>query len=88
MTTKKIKVSNKLGLHARPATMLVKEASKYDSTIKLVNDTTEVSAKSIMGLLVLAAGKGTELEIRAEGPDEEEAVEAVANLFSSNFDEE
>ncbi len=88
MTKKKIKVSNKLGLHARPATMLVKEASKYESEIKIIKKTTEVNAKSIMGLLVLAAGKGTDLEIQAEGEDEEQAVEAIAKLFYANFDED
>lgn len=88
MKKQKITITNDLGLHARPATLLVQEASKYKSTIKLRKDETEVNAKSIMGILVLAASKGTELELIVDGEDEEEAKEAIVNLFESNFNED
>ena len=85
---KEVEVVNKLGLHARPAMMLVKTASQFQSEIKIIKDNMNVNAKSIMGVLVLAAEKGSKLKIVAEGPDEEEAVEALAKLFADGFGEE
>ena len=85
---KEVEVVNKLGLHARPAMMLVKTASQFQSEIKIIKDNVNVNAKSIMGVLVLAAEKGSKLKIVAEGPDEEEAVEALAKLFAEGFGEE
>jgi len=85
---KEVEVVNKLGLHARPAMMLVKTASQFQSEIKIIKDNMNVNAKSIMGVLVLAAEKGSKLKIVAEGPDEEEAVEALAKLFAEGFGEE
>ncbi|MCD6531670.1 HPr family phosphocarrier protein [bacterium] len=88
MVEKEVEVVNKLGLHARPAMMLVKTASQFQSEIKIIKDNVNVNAKSIMGVLVLAAEKGSKLKIVAEGPDEEEAVEALAKLFAEGFGEE
>ena len=88
MVEKEVEVVNKLGLHARPAMMLVKTASQFQIEIKIIKDNVNVNAKSIMGVLVLAAEKGSKLKIVAEGPDEEEAVEALAKLFAEGFGEE
>ena len=88
MVEKEVEVINKLGLHARPAMMLVKTASQFQSDIKIIKDNMTVNAKSIMGVLVLAAEKGSKLKIVAEGPDENEAVEALAKLFADGFGEE
>ena len=84
----KIKIINSLGLHARPASMIVQVASKYDSEITLKKDDVKVNAKSIMGVMLLAAEKGSEVEIEAIGDDSKEAVVAVKELFIRKFDEE
>ncbi|MCK4595598.1 HPr family phosphocarrier protein [candidate division WOR-3 bacterium] len=84
----KIQVTNSLGLHARPASMIVQVASKYDSEITLKKDDVKVNAKSIMGVMLLAAEKGSEVEIEAIGNDSKEAVVAVKELFIRKFDEE
>lgn len=88
MIKKEIEVINKLGLHARPATMLVKTASSYKSKITIKKEELSVDAKSIMGVLILAAQKGSKLILEVDGPDEEEAMEAVADLFRRGFDED
>ncbi|RKZ29871.1 HPr family phosphocarrier protein [bacterium] len=85
---RELQIINKLGLHARPAMLLVKTASKFQSSIKLVKDNVEANAKSIMGVLVLAAEKGSKIKILVDGPDEEEALEAIAKLFADGFGEE
>jgi phosphocarrier protein len=81
-------ITNKLGLHARPAAKLVQTASNYDSNIVLKKENLEVNAKSIMGVMMLAAEMGATIVIRAEGDDEAEAVKAVAHVFNSKFGEE
>ncbi|SKC87849.1 HPr family phosphocarrier protein [Maledivibacter halophilus] len=78
---------NETGLHARPASIFVKEASKYSSDIKVVKDGQEYNAKSIMGILSMGAGKGIKLTIIAEGQDEIKAVSELKNLIGSNFEE-
>ncbi|MGC9315332.1 MAG: HPr family phosphocarrier protein [bacterium] len=88
MVTKEIEVVNKLGLHARPATMLVKTASSFQSKVIIKKDELSVDAKSIMGVLILAAQKGSRLILEVEGPDEEAAAEAMADLFLRGFDED
>ncbi len=88
MIKKEIEVVNKLGLHARPATMLVKTASSFKSKITIKKDELSVDAKSIMGVLILAAQKGSKLILEVDGADEKEAVEAVADLFRRGFDED
>jgi phosphocarrier protein len=81
-------IINKLGLHARAATKLVNCASSFASSITLVRGQRSVNAKSIMGVLTLAASMGTELVILAEGPDEEEAVATMLVLINDRFGED
>lgn len=80
-------LKNETGLHARPASLFVKEASSYDSEIKVIKDGKEYNAKSIMGVLSMGAAKDDKIEIVADGPDEKEAVEALKKLIDSNFGE-
>ncbi|MCD6417946.1 HPr family phosphocarrier protein [bacterium] len=87
MVEREVTVVNQLGLHARPAVLLVKTASQFSSDVKLSKDDIEVNAKSIMGVLILAAEKGSKVKVSAEGPDEEDAVEAIAKLFADGFGE-
>jgi len=87
MVEKDIVVSNKLGLHARAAAKLVQLVQGFKSRIWLVSGGREVNAKSIMGVMMLAAGIGTPLKLRAEGPDEAQALDAVSALFDRKFDE-
>ena len=87
MVEREIEIMNKLGLHARPAAELVKVASKFKSEITIRRDDLEVNAKSIMGVMMLAAEFGSSVVIRAEGPDEQEAVDALAKLIASKFRE-
>lgn len=84
----KVTVINSLGLHARPASMLVQVASGYNSDIMLSKDGMQVNAKSIMGVMMLAAEMGAKVEIEAEGNDAKEAVAAIRELFTRKFDEE
>ncbi len=88
MVELELTIMNKLGLHARPAAQLVQRASKFRSEIKLKRHNLEVNAKSIMGVMMLAAELGSKITIMAEGPDEKEAVEAVAQVIQSKFGEE
>ncbi|AFC85703.1 HPr family phosphocarrier protein [Frateuria aurantia] len=87
MLEQDIVVSNRLGLHARASAKLVQLAQKYQSTIHLISGEREVNAQSIMGVMMLAAGIGTPLTIRATGNDEQEALAAVVALFERKFDE-
>jgi len=79
---KKIKVRNKQGLHARPAALFVQLANKFSSAITVSKDGQDVNGKSIMGILMLAAEKGSEILITAEGDDAREALEALEELVS------
>ena len=79
---------NKLGLHARAASSLVKEASKFACDIQLGRDAQRADAKSIMGIMMLAASKGTELELTTDGEDETVAAAAIADLFANRFGED
>jgi phosphocarrier protein len=88
MVEREVAIVNRLGLHARPAAQLVQRASKFDSEIKLKRQNLEVNAKSIMGVMMLAAEMGSKLLIIAEGPDEREAVEALAQVIQGKFGEE
>jgi phosphocarrier protein HPr len=87
MAERCVKIINKNGLHARPAAEIVKTASKFASDIIIVRDELEVNGKSIMGVMMLAAECGAEVTLRATGPDETDAVEAIAKLISSKFGE-
>jgi len=88
MIKREITIINELGIHARPAGMVANTASRFASDIKLVKDGMEVNAKSIMGIMTLAAGKGSVIEVTARGKDEAEAVKAIEELFARKFDEE
>jgi phosphocarrier protein HPr len=88
MTRKIITIQNKLGLHARPAAMVVSEASRFGSEITLNKDGLEVNAKSIMGVMMLAAEMGSQILIAADGQDEKLAVQALEALFASKFNED
>ncbi len=88
MVEREITIMNKLGLHARPAAQLVQKASKFKSEIRLKRHNLEVNAKSIMGVMMLAAELGSKITIVAEGPDEEKAVKAIAKVILSKFGEE
>ena len=81
-------IVNKLGMHARPAMSFVDTASGFKSDIQVTKDGQAVDGKSIMQLMMLAATAGSELHIQAEGPDAEQAVEALVKLVDSKFDEE
>lgn len=88
MKRKEVEIKNKLGLHARPASMLVKLAGKFDSEITLAKEETQINAKSILGVMMLAAGPGQRITIIAEGKDEDKAVEELSALVESGFDED
>jgi phosphocarrier protein len=88
MNARPVTIVNKLGLHARAATRLVNCASGFTADVRLVRGARSVNAKSIMGVLTLAAATGAELVVEAEGPDEEAAVEAIATLIDDRFGEE
>ena len=81
-------ITNSRGLHARAAAKLVKLASTFESEIKLVKDGSVVSGRSIMGLMMLAAGRGTTVEVKAIGGDAEAAVAAIAELVGAGFHED
>lgn len=83
-----VTIVNKFGLHARPAALLVQEASKYSSTIELVCNGTRVNGKSIMGVMMLAAAHGSKLLIIAYGDDADKAIEGIKALIAKKFDEE
>ncbi|MGH8187345.1 MAG: HPr family phosphocarrier protein [Steroidobacteraceae bacterium] len=86
--SRSIVVSNQLGLHARAAAKFVHMATRYESQIRVGRDNRVMDGKSIMGILLLAAPRGTTLTISADGPDEAAAVEALCRLVSSGFGEE
>lgn len=87
MITKEIKVTNRLGLHARASSKLVKSIQGYKSKITISFRDREINAKSIMGLMMLAAGQGSLLTLCVEGPDEAEATETIVQLFGDHFGE-
>ncbi|MEW8014766.1 MAG: phosphocarrier protein HPr [Candidatus Sedimenticola endophacoides] len=87
MLQQQIEIINKLGLHARAAAKLVSLASQFASDILLTHQGREVNAKSIMGVMMLAACQGTVLTLRIDGPDEQAALEAVISLFGDYFGE-
>jgi len=85
---KDLPIANRLGLHARPAAMFVRIASRYRSEIWVSKESEEVNGKSIMGLMMLAAGQGSKLHIRCEGPDADKAMEELEALVKAGFNEE
>jgi phosphocarrier protein HPr len=83
-----VTIVNKLGLHARPAAMFVRLANKHRCEIWVEKDGEEINGKSIMGLMMLAAGQGTRLRLSAEGSDAPQALEGLRTLIESRFDED
>jgi phosphocarrier protein HPr len=88
MTSRTTTVVNALGLHARAAAKFVHLASRFESHVRIGRETRIMDGKSIMGILLLAAARGTTLTISADGPDEQAAVEALVQLVESGFGEE
>lgn len=88
MKTRTLTVPNKLGIHARPAALIVRKASEYRSEVFISNGVDEVNAKSIMGVMTLAAAGGTKISISTDGPDEDSALEGVCAVIETGFGEE
>ena len=88
MIERELTVSNRLGLHARATAKLVQLLSGYQSNATLIAKGREVNAKSIMGVMLLAAGQGTQVRLRVDGEDEAHVADAVAALFDRRFDED
>ena len=87
MIERDIEIKNKLGLHARAAAKLVHTAARFKSDIKIRKGDEEVDGKSILGILLLAAGRGTTITVKANGEDEADAVDAIEKLIDAKFDE-
>ncbi len=88
MTEREVTITNRAGIHARPAALIVQTAGKFASRVHLKKGSDSINAKSIMGILTLGASYGTPIVIAAEGADEAAAVEALARLFENRFEEE
>jgi phosphocarrier protein len=88
MTQQQVEISNRLGLHARAAAKVVHTANAFRSEVFIGTEDEEVNAKSILGLLTLAATRGTPLVVRAQGEDEDAAIEAIVTLFANRFGED
>lgn len=87
MVVRDVTVTNRAGLHTRPASMIVRTASKYNSEFFIQKDGYEINGKSIIGVMTLAAEQGSRVTLVFEGDDEQEAAEAVAQLFEDGFGE-
>ena len=87
MTSEDVTVVNQLGMHARAAAKFVHLATRYTARVKVARDEREIDGKSIMGILLLAAARGSTITISAEGQDERDAVDALVALVQSGFDE-
>jgi phosphocarrier protein len=88
MIKKDFTINNKLGLHARPSAQITQIASRYSAEVWLSKNGRRVNAKSIMGVMMLAAGQGSVLSVESDGADEAQAVEAIGQLISSGFGED
>ncbi|WP_167632140.1 HPr family phosphocarrier protein [Mariprofundus ferrooxydans] len=87
MPERHIRICNKLGLHARASARLASEASRFTCNIHLLRDDVNVNCKSIMGIMMLAAAKGTELLLQADGPDADAALDALERVVNERFGE-
>ena len=88
MVQQEVEITNKIGLHVRPASMLVETASKFKSDVWIEKDGQEANGKSIMSLLLLSAPMGSKVSVKAEGPDAAKAVKALVNIVKGKFGEE
>ncbi|MFH1782887.1 MAG: HPr family phosphocarrier protein [Candidatus Omnitrophota bacterium] len=84
LVEKKLIINNKQGLHARPAALFVQIANKYESEVTVIKDDQEVNGKSIMGLMTLAAGKGSLIHLKIDGPDAEDALKELEIIISGD----
>lgn len=87
MTIKTVKVQNRAGIHGRPSTLITQTASKFKSDIFIEYGGAKINARSVIGIMTMAAAYGTELKIAADGEDEEEAVNTLVLLFDNKFEE-
>jgi phosphocarrier protein len=88
MISREFTISNKLGLHARPSAQITQVATRYRSEVHIAKGARRVNAKSIMGVMMLAAGQGSVVVVDAHGPDEAEAIEALGQLIRAGFSED
>ncbi len=88
MVEKETTIKNRAGIHARPATLIVKEAAKYKSNIYIEKGTEKINAKSILCILTLGGSYNTKIKVIADGVDENDAVDALINLIDSKFEEQ
>lgn len=88
MIEKLLTVKNRAGIHARPAAIIAQAANKFESEITLIHDDITVNAKSIMGVITMAAGYNTILKLQVEGSDEKDAAQTIEDLFESRFEED
>lgn len=88
MLERTVKVKNRAGIHARPSALLVQATKDFKCSVYLEKDDGRINAKSIMGVITLGAAYGSEIKIIAEGEDEQTAVDTLAKLFDSKFEEE
>lgn len=88
MIEQNLKIENRLGLHARPAALIAQTAAGFKSDVRLTKDGVAVNAKSIMGVMMLAAEYGSSLHLCVEGEDEQTAFDAIKQLFENKFNEE
>lgn len=88
MIEKTLTIKNKLGLHARAAVKLMNLANRFNSNVKITKDGNEVDAKSILGILTLAAVKGSKITLKVSGKDEQKALDALLELIENKFEEE
>ena len=87
MITKKVAIQNQVGLHARHATFFIQKANEFKASILIAKDERKVNAKSLLGVLSLGITRGTEIELVADGPDEEAALEALIELVSKDLED-
>ena len=87
MQRRELEIINKLGLHARASAKLTQLAAKFDSEVQVTRNGRKVNAKSIMGVMMLAAGKGSKITLEIAGPDEEQAMQAICQLINDYFGE-
>lgn len=88
MTTKSVTIKNRAGIHARPAALIAQTANRFASEILIEREDTRINAKSIMGIITMAASYNSVLIICADGPDEREAIAAIEALFENKFEED
>ena len=88
MISREFRINNKLGLHARPSAQVTQAATRFESEVHIAKNGRRVNAKSIMGVMMLAAGQGSIVVVDAEGPDEDAALEAIGQLIESGFGED